>query len=238
MKKPHPLVRRRNTESFDPALNPKFANIPVEAEQPTQTERAGHAAWEIGKTISIIVLAALFIRALIVQPYYVDGQSMQPTFHQDDYLLVNQFLYRVSAPQRGDVIVFKAPPEPDANYIKRIIGIPGDRVQLKDGHYLVANAKHPAGVVVTEPYIEQGIPTLPESDQTTWQLGPGEYFVSGDNRQPAKSSDSRAWGTVPRKSIIGKVDLRVYPLHSLGGIKHQAHPELGWAEGATLRATA
>jgi signal peptidase I len=224
-KKKIPLAKR-DTEHFDPAINPKFSNIPAEAEQPSGGERVGHALWEIGKTIGFIVVAAIIIRAFLIQPFFVQGESMEPDFHDGDYLLVNQLSYHLHQPHRGDVIVFKAPPEPDTNYIKRIIGVPGDTVDLKDGHYIITNAKHPGGEIVTEPYIEENTPTDPIGDQTHWEVPKDQYFTSGDNRQPGKSLDSRAWGFVPKNFIKGSVWIRAYPLANAGFIKHAKYPNL------------
>lgn len=222
---PSPPLAPRDSAHFDPEINPGFSTIPVEAEQPSASEKFGHALWEIFKTISIILLAALFIRSLVVQPFFVDGQSMEPSFRESDYLLVNQMSYRWGTPKRGDVIVFKAPPEPSENYIKRIIGAPNDTVELKNGRFRVTlPGKQP--IEIKEDYIAPGITTLPESDQTVWRLQENEYFVAGDNREPNKSSDSRQWGPVTRDAIIGKVALRVYPLADFGGIPHQEYTEL------------
>ena len=225
--KPTPTPRPKRT-TVDPELNPRFSNVPVETEQPGSGERVLAVGWEVLKTVAFIVLVAVFIRAFVVQPFFVEGQSMEPDFHDGDYLLVNQLSFRLGKPDRGDVIVFKAPPAPDENYIKRVIGLPGETVELTDGGYTIKNDQHPNGVRLEEPYIEPGVRTLtdPESNQTRWELGPDQYFVSGDNRNPGKSSDSRAWGPVPTGNIIGKTALRVYPLADLGLVQHQSFPEL------------
>ncbi len=235
MEKRHPVTHKpRDVEKFDPELNPAFATIPVEPEQPNASERVGHVAWEIFKTVAIILLAALFIRSFLVEPFFVDGHSMEPNFHPSDYLLVNQLSYRFGKPKAGDVIVFKAPPEPEENYVKRIIAVPGDTIELKDGRFIVKNAAHPGGTLVNEGYIAPGLDTKPESEQTSWTLTEKEYFVAGDNREPGASSDSRQWGTVPRENIIGKVALRVYPIASFGFTTPAKHPELSLLGGATL----
>ncbi len=231
--KPKPPPRPRRTEPFDPALNPEFSNIPAEAEQPNASERFFHVGWEVVKTVAFIVLAAFIIRLYIVQPFFVQGQSMEPTFQDGDYLLVNQLSYRFGTPKRGDVIVFDAPPEPGTNYIKRIIGLPGETVELKNNQLVVTRPGQPPQTV-NEPYIGPGLATLPESEETRWELDDDpdnsrdQYFVSGDNREPGKSADSRAWGPVPRKSIIGKSALRVYPVASFGGVKHAEYPNLAF----------
>lgn len=224
----------RKTDNVQPDLNPEFSNVPLEAEQPTGSERAFQVVWEVVKTIAFIILAAVIIRAFVVQPFFVQGESMQPNFHEGDYLLVNQLSYRFGKPARGDVIIFKAPPEPDTNYIKRVIGLPGETVQLKDGRVQVINTKHPDGVLLDEPYIEPGLSTKEEAGGTHWDVGANQFFVLGDNREPGKSADSREWGLVPRDNIIGKTSLRVYPIATFGFIKHQSFPNLAFSLFTTV----
>ena len=221
----------RDRAKFDPSLNPDFSTVPAEAEQPSGSERIFHALWEVVKTVAFIILAAVIIRAFLVQPFFVQGQSMETNFHDGNYLLVNQLSYDFGKPQRGDVVVFKAPPEPDTNYIKRIIGLPGETVELRNGRVVIYNAEHRGGVTLDEPYEPAGAQTLPESPQTKWELGPNQYFVLGDNRLPDKSSDSRAWGLLDQKLLIGKAWLRVYPLAQFGFVKHQSFPDLSYAGG-------
>jgi signal peptidase I len=217
--KPPPV--KRDTKSFDPALNPQYANIPAEAEQLSGSERFLHIFWEIAKTIAIIVLAAVLIRAFLIKPFFVQGESMEPNFHDGDYLLVNQISYRLHKPQRGDVIVFDAPPEEGTNYIKRIIAVPGETVDLQNGRFTVRNDKHKGGVVLPEPYVHEGIYTQSSGDQTHWEVAEDEYFAVGDNREPGKSLDTRSWGPLPKDKIIGKVWMRAYPLQDIGIVKHQ-----------------
>lgn len=225
--KPSPAPRPpRDSKHFAPELNPAYASVPSEAEQPGGGERVAGVLWEVAKTVGFIILAALLIRALVIQPFFVQGESMEPGFLDGDYLLVNQISYRLGQPQRGDVIVFKAPPEPDTNYIKRIVALPGETVELKEGRLLVSNDKHPKGVALQEEYIPAGIRTQPSSEQTKWTLTADQYFTVGDNRAPGKSLDSRAWGPVPKANIIGKAWFRAYPLARIGFIKHEKFDNL------------
>ena len=216
-----PPHRPTEPDRYGPDMNPSFANIPAEAEQPTGAERFGQASWEIIKTLGFILLAAFILKFFVVTPFIVDGESMEPTYQDGQYLLVNQLSYRFGKPHRGDVVIFKAPPEPSENYIKRIVGMPGETVELRDGALYLYNDQHRGGVKLSEPYTESGQRTLSESEQNRWELGPDQYFVAGDNRGPGKSSDSRAWGPVPRSNFIGKTWVRVYPPADFSLLKHQ-----------------
>lgn len=230
-----PPAARRKSRNFDPSLNPDFSTVPAEAEQPSGSERIFHALWEVVKTVAFIILAAVIIRAFLVQPFFVQGQSMETNFHNGNYLLVNQLSYKFGQPQRGDVVVFKAPPEPSENYIKRIVGLPGETVELKNGQVVVYNAEHRGGVVLDEDgYEPDGVETQPESNETRWELGSNQYFVLGDNRDPGKSSDSRAWGPLDKNLLVGKAWLRVYPLAQFGFVKHQDFPDLSYRAGSVL----
>ncbi|MEX2043682.1 MAG: signal peptidase I [Patescibacteria group bacterium] len=205
----------------DPSEDPAYANIPSEPEQPRGSERILHAVWEVAKTIAFIVLVAVVVRAFLIQPFLVVGASMEPNFQNGNYLLVNQLSYTFGSPKRGDVVVFKAPPEPETNYIKRIVGLPGETIRLEDGRFTILNDEQPDGFALGEPYEVEGTRTSSDGGQTSWELGPEEYFVVGDNRLPGKSSDSRSWGPVPEDFMIGKAWLRVYPLAEFGTVPHE-----------------
>jgi signal peptidase I len=228
-KKSHPPRPKRDSAHFDPEINPHYSHVPSEPEQPSRSERIGHVLWEIGKTVGTIALVALIIRIFLVQPFFVQGESMEPNFHDGDYLLVNQLSYKLGAPSRGDVIIFKAPPEPDTDYIKRIIGLPGETVDLKDGHFFITNQRHSTPVEVVESYEPAGTLTMSSNQQTHWELGTDQYFVAGDNRGPGKSLDSRAWGPLPKQNIIGRAWFRAYPLAALGFISKPKYPGLSLA---------
>jgi signal peptidase I len=156
---------------------------------------------EILETVTLTILLFLVFR-FAVQNYRVDGRSMQPTLQDQQYILVNRAAYLFHPPERGDVIVFVYPLDPTQDYVKRVIGIPGDHVQVEQDGTVIVN-----GVTLQEPYI------TPSSDPyipTDLVLGPNQYFVLGDNR--GDSSDSRVWGPVPRQNIIGKALLIYWPL--------------------------
>lgn len=157
----------------------------------------------------LIVVVVIPIRMFIISPFVVDGESMHPTFKNLDYLIVDEIVYAFTAPARGDVVVFRYPGNPSVFYIKRIIGLPGEVVAINRG-------------VITITSLSGEVQQLKESyivnDDATYTkkvtLNPGEYFVLGDNRP--NSSDSRVWGPLPRKNIVGRVDLRLLPIKESG----------------------
>lgn len=161
--------------------------------------------WGFLKVVFISFLIVLPIRAFIVQPFIVRGPSMEPTYHENEYLIVNEIGYTFSDPKQFDVIVFRFPKRPSQFFIKRIIGVPGQEVIIKQGKVFVD------GQEIAEPYLPEG--TLTAQD-TIIKLDKEEYFVLGDNR--AQSSDSRLWGVLPRNHIVGKVWVRVYPFDQAG----------------------
>jgi len=169
--------------------------------------------YEIAKSIIIILVISFLIRAFLFQPFVVDGQSMNPNFQNEEYLLVNKLIYRVDKPNRGDVIVFKAPNNPKNDYIKRIIGLPGETVKIaNDKIYINGNE-------LNEFYIPSDYLTYIKNNPNVSLeviLEDDQYFVLGDNRQ--HSSDSREWGILPKENIIGKAWLAVYPWKIFGFI--------------------
>lgn len=160
--------------------------------------------------VAILTLLLFVVVHLVVQNYRVDGPSMTPTLLNQEYILVDKVQYVFSTPQRGDVIVFAYPLDPSQDYVKRVIGVPGDTVKVDgDGTVTVD------GTVISEPYIND--PTflcpneLGDPGTRSWLIGANQYFVLGDNR--GDSSDSRCWGPVPSKNIIGKAALVYWPFN-------------------------
>ena len=164
--------------------------------------------WEITKIVIIALVIVIPIRYFLFQPFFVRGQSMEPNFENGDYLIVDELSYHLRGPERGEVVVFKYPQDPTQRYIKRIIGLPGETVEIREGKVIISNEN--GSQVLNESDYLSGIPTPGEIQVT---LGENEYFVLGDNR-PA-SSDSRRWGSVPRDDIIGRVFIRAWPLVAL-----------------------
>ncbi|MFN8450544.1 MAG: signal peptidase I [Anaerolineae bacterium] len=164
---------------------------------------------EIGETILLIVVIYTLVN-LASARFIVDGPSMQPNFETGQFVLVSRVNYLVSEPQRGDVVVFKYPGNPQEDYIKRVIGTPGDTVEIRDTLVYVN------GVQLDEPYINE--PCMPSRcPDNVWELGADEFFVMGDNRN--HSSDSRAFGPVKRELIIGEALIRYWPPQDWGIIR-------------------
>jgi len=175
--------------------------------------------------ILIVALAVAFLlQAFVVKPYRIPSSSMAPTLDPHDRVLVARFLYRFTAPAHGDIVVFKYPLDTRVVFIKRLIGLPGDTLSLREGHV------YRNGVELHEPYVAkvagQTAPTEPATpvDGSTmsdpWSLNhpytvpPHTYFMMGDNR--LDSDDSRVWGPVPARDLIGKAFLIYWPLKRIG----------------------
>ncbi|GHO44950.1 signal peptidase I [Ktedonospora formicarum] len=158
---------------------------------------------EIIETLVLTILMFLVIR-LAVQNFNIDGHSMEPTFHDKQFIFVDKWSYLMRAPARGDVIVFAAPPEPSQDYIKRVVGLPGDVITIQDTAIFI-NGK----ALNTEPYVDIRMQGNPYAPIVNMVVPNGTYFVLGDNR--AGSSDSRAWGCVPRQNVVGQAAFVFWP---------------------------
>lgn len=157
--------------------------------------------------IKVAVLAGVtifMVRYFLFKPFYVKGQSMEPTFFEKEYLIIDEISYRLREPERGEVVVLRAPIDRKEYYLKRIVGMPGDRVRISDGHVIIYNNDHPEGTLIEESYLNE-----PTPGSVTMTLGPDQYFVLGDNRDA--SFDSRRFGPVLRKDIIGRTWFRGWP---------------------------
>ncbi len=161
--------------------------------------------FEVVETIVIAVVAVVLVRAFVAQPFLVSGTSMEPGFQNGDYLLVDEVAYRFREPARGEVMVFKYPGDPHQYYIKRVIGLPGERVVI-DGKTVTVYGKDGSTQVLKEPYVAR----MMNSDKSEFTVKQGEYFMMGDNRD--FSFDSRRWGALPASDIIGLVRFRLWPI--------------------------
>jgi signal peptidase I len=169
--------------------------------------------FELIKIVTISLIIIIPIRHFIIQPFYVKGASMEPNFHDREYLIVDEISYQINAPKRGDIIVFRYPRDPQEFFIKRIIGLPGEKVQIQDGMTFIYNKENPNGVGLQEAYLAPNTKTYGISDNDIVTLGENEYYVMGDNRNSSK--DSRSFGPVSRSFIIGKVLLRGWPFDKI-----------------------
>ncbi len=174
---------------------------------PEKKEKTGtkYFLWEVVKfaLLSLIIVAP--IRLFIASPFIVSGASMEPTLDTGHYLIIDQISYRFENPARGDVIVFRYPNDPSKFFIKRIIGLPGETVNIVNGAVSIVNTESPGGILLSEPYV-----AFPKYDTLSATLGDNEYFVLGDNRKD--SSDSRVWGTLPGEYITGRALVRLFPI--------------------------
>ena len=176
--------------------------------------------WEISKLTIIALLIVVPIRYYVFQPFIVKGQSMEPNFENGDYLIVDELSYHLRAPQRGEVIVFKYPLDPSQRYIKRIIGLPGETVEIRDGKIVIYRENSEVKTLDELTYL----PSFTQTEgniRTT--LNKNEYFVLGDNRLGMSSYDSRRWGSLPQGNIIGRVVIRAWPVDAIAKIEAPAY---------------
>lgn len=159
--------------------------------------------------ILLIALAIVIpVRMLLFQPFMVKGSSMEPNYHSSDYLIIDEFSYRLREPQRGEVIVFQYPLNPSYRYIKRIIGLPGETIEIKSGEVFVSRNNGEFKKVDESLYLSKKVQEeWKNTNYNPLTLKENEYFVMGDNRN--NSSDSRVWGVLPTKDITGRVLLRL-----------------------------
>lgn len=204
----------------EPTLQPELA-----AAEGHHTKADGiRTAAEAIRTILIVVVLAFLLRAFVFQPYKVEGSSMDPLFETNDHLIVEKLSYRFAQPQRGDIVVFRYPYSPDTSYVKRIIGLPGERVLIEDGTVRVFNSANPNGFQLDESYLENGRETsVSAAGRNEFSVTADHYFVMGDNR-PA-SSDSREWGLLPKENIIGRAVVKTYPLGEISWIEHAEYTQ-------------
>jgi signal peptidase I len=165
--------------------------------------------------ILLIALAIVIpIRMLLFQPFMVRGASMEPNYHSSDYLIIDELSYRLRDPQRGEVIVFQYPLNPSYRYIKRIIGLPNETIEIKNGEVYVSRAGEEAQKIDESIYLSSRVQEeWKNTNYSPLTLKENEYFVMGDNRN--NSSDSRVWGVLPTKNITGRVLLRLSPYEVL-----------------------
>lgn len=165
--------------------------------------------WDLLKFAIIALVIVIPIRMWIAQPFVVSGESMYPTFDNGQYLIVDEISYLLGNESRGDVVIFHYPKNPSRFFIKRIIGLPNEKIIVRNQSVTIINQEHPEGFELVEPYINEKIFTQ-TGEYTT---GNDEYFVMGDNRN--NSADSRTWGLLPKKLMVGRAYLRLLPVKAI-----------------------
>lgn len=162
---------------------------------------------ETAKIIIISLAIIIPIRYYLIQPFFVKGASMEENFHDGDYLLIDEISYRFSQPRRGDVIVFRYPENRSQFFIKRIIGLPNETIEIKNDKVIIYNSEFPEGFPLQEEYLASYQETV---DNLFVKLDRDDYYVLGDNR--LQSSDSRRWGTLDKSFITGRAFMRLWPI--------------------------
>jgi signal peptidase I len=179
-----------------------------EIPQKSKLKKGWEGFWDLLKFAIIALLIVIPIRMFIAQPFVVSGESMVPTFHDKEYLIVDEISYILGNPHRGDVVIFRYPNDTKRFFIKRIIGLPNEEIKINNGEITIINSENPNGFILDEPFLNEKFSTT-----TFFKTGDKEYYVLGDNRN--RSSDSRTWGALPDELMIGRAFLRLYPLKEL-----------------------
>lgn len=186
--------------------------IEFDAEDELSEQANGKLPGWLREIVETLLLAGFIWLAFNVTTarFVVEGQSMEPNVHTGEFILVTKTSYWFSEPGRGDIIVFRFPNNPKEDFIKRIVGLPGDNIELQNGQFLING----------EP-LEELFGTIPTTSSGMWSMGQEEYFVVGDNR--ANSSDSRSWGPLGRQAVIGKAWLIYWPPKEWSVAPHQVY---------------
>lgn len=192
---------------YNSAMNERpEENNPVQPEK--LSRKIKRDLWETVKIVIISLAIVVPIRYFVVQPFIVRGASMEPNFEDKEYLIIDELSFYVRQPERGEVIVFRYPKDPKQFFIKRIIGLPGEKVEIRNSRVKIFNENYPKGFTLSEPYLNP--PDRPTRPSVSLTLEANEYFVLGDNRD--YSSDSRIWGPLSKNRIVGRVIFRAWPL--------------------------
>lgn len=170
------------------------------------------AVFALEVTQIVIISAAIIIpiRYFLIQPFYVKGASMEPNFYDHEYLIIDELSYRLRDPIRGEIVVFRYPRDPSQYFIKRVVALPGETVEVTGGAVMIYNEEYPNGKLLEETYIDDEL----TQGKKKITLGDDEYFVLGDNRD--ESLDSRSFGAVTRSEIVGRVWVRGLPISRIG----------------------
>jgi len=173
-----------------------------------QEKTKAQSFWELVRFALIALIIVVPIRIFIAEPFIVSGSSMVPTFENGDYLIIDKISYELGTPKRDDVVVFRYPNDTTKFFIKRIIGLPNETVDIKGNDVTIINEEHKEGFKLDQPFVKN-----PANNDTHLQLKNDEYFVMGDNRNA--SSDSRYWGAVKRNLLSGRAFLLLLPISKI-----------------------
>jgi signal peptidase I len=165
--------------------------------------------WEIVHFAVLALIIVIPLRVFVAEPFIVSGSSMVPTLENGNYLIIDKISYRVAEPKRYDIVVFHYPKDIKKFFIKRIVGLPNEVVDINGNIVTITNDEYKDGLKLEEPYVRNVA-----NNNTHFELGEDEYFVMGDNR--SASSDSRYWGAVKKKLVVGKPIIRLMPLSQIG----------------------
>jgi signal peptidase I, bacterial type len=169
--------------------------------------------WELVKVVVISLVIIIPVRYFLIQPFYVKGASMEPNFQDNQYLIIDELSYRFHQPARGDIVVFRYPKDPQEYFIKRVIGLPGEKVEIKDGGVYIYNQEFKDGAALEEKYLSSDVKSYANGGTESVTLGAHEYYMMGDNR--TESKDSRSFGPVDISFFIGRVMFRGWPLNKI-----------------------
>jgi len=163
---------------------------------------------ELFKVVVLAAITIVLIRHFLFKPFYVRGASMEPNFYDKEYLIIDELTYRMREPVRGEVVVFKYPLDESQFFLKRIIGLPGERVKIASGQVIIYNQEFPEGFVLGEEYLPTDLDT---TGDMAVSLKSNEYFVMGDNRD--NSYDSRRFGAIAKDVLVGRAIFRGWPFN-------------------------
>lgn len=173
-----------------------------------------HFIFDLAKTGLAVIILVVLLRSFVVQPYVVEGDSMKYSYVNNEYLLAERISLLRDDIKRGDVVVFRPPQNTSTNYIKRVIGLPGEKVKIENNTITITKTDGQK-ITLNETYLNNGMTTTVNSNtKNEFTVKDGEYFVMGDNRE--RSSDSREWGGLPKANIEGRAWLSLFPFDRFG----------------------
>lgn len=218
-------MRKRSDELHPTSETTNLEPNPSPRHQPSRLKKIlREIVWFAGLAVVVAIL-----HNFVFQAFYVSGSSMEPDFHDGDYLIISKLpvtYHNAISPsdnlniKRGAVLVFRSPQNKKIFFVKRVVGLPGERVVINDGKVRIYNQENPKGFELKEDYIDQTQNTLGNVDEV---VEDGKLFVLGDNRSLNGSYDSREWGQLPQDNIIGIATLKIIPLNQIGPIQNPSY---------------